>query len=192
MRNRFHPLLAPRPLCGLLMLAPLAGCGGTAPVLTVTEAYVAERSESGTVVHFVVKAQNVTLDPLPMRAIGYTPSAQGAPVGKVDRWAQATAPPGGTVIFEIPVAVPSPAPGSSTVSVAGKVAYVPGGHFRELLGEIDLPLPTTDFAGTLPIDWTAAPRPAPTFRAASVRTGVITDRGPIKAADTLPPLKNPQ
>lgn len=192
MRNCLHPLPAILPLGGLLTLSLLAGCGGTAPVLTVTEAYVAERSEAGTLVHVVVTAQNLTLDPLPMRAIGYTPSAQGASVGKVDRWTQATAPPGGTVTFEIPIAVPAPAPGSSTVSVAGQVTYVPGGHFRELLGEVDLPLPTTDFAGTLPIDWTAAPRAAPTLRPATVRTGLITDRGPIKAADTLPPLKGAQ
>lgn len=75
------------------------------------------------------------------------------------------------------------------ISVSGKVAYVPGSRFRELLNELDYPLPTTTFSGTLPVDFAATPRVAAALRPGTVRTAAITDRGPVKAVDTLPPLK---
>jgi hypothetical protein len=159
-------------------------------VLKIDEAYVAERTETGggALVHVVITARNPTSDPLPMRAMLYSPAGPGVSHAQVERWAQATAPPGGAVTFELPVAVAT-IPGSSTLSVSGDVTYVPGGRLRELLGEIDVPLPTTGFSGTVPIDWNAQPRQAPTLRPATARTGLVTDRGPLKAADTLPPLK---
>ncbi|MFT3683334.1 MAG: hypothetical protein QM783_00160 [Phycisphaerales bacterium] len=164
----------------------LGACGGQAPQLKIDEAYIAERTETGAVAHLVVTAHNPTLDPLPMRAMAYSTGGAGLSHGEVERWAQATAPPGGAVTFEIPVAVvPN---GSPTLSVSGKVAYVPNGKIRELLGEIDVPLPTASFSGTVPIDWNAPLRPAPTLRPGTARTALVTDRGPIKAADPLPPL----
>jgi hypothetical protein len=186
MRNRALATLA------LIPLAILTACGGTPPDLTLTEAYVAERSDAGTVVHVTVNARNTTSEPLAMWAIAYTPGGEGTAPGSISRWTQATAPAGGSVAFDLPVVVTSSPSGTSSVSVAGKVAYVPGNRLRELLSELDYPLPTTTFSGTLPVDWSAAPRTVEALRPGTVRTAAITDRGPVKAVDTLPPLKPAQ
>ena len=175
-----------------LAAAALVGCSGTPPTLTLTEAFVAERATgsegaSASVVHVVVKADNPTSEPLAMWAIAYA-GASGS--GGVERWAQATAPAGGSVAFELPVVVTGAAAGSP-LNISGKVAYVPGGRFRELLSELDVPLPTTTFAGSVNVDWSASPRPAAALRPATVRTAVILDPGPARTADTLPPLKKP-
>jgi len=183
MRNRvLKALLIPA-------AALLTACSSQGPNLTLTEAYVGDRSDAGTLVYVVVKAENPTPSPLAMWAIAYTAGGEGAVGGNISRWTQATAPPGGSVSFDLPVVIAGPASGASTVSIAGKVAYVPGGRFRELLNELDVPLPTTGFNGTMPIDLAAAPRPVAVLRPATVRTATVTDRGPVKAVDTLPPLK---
>ncbi|MBY0308642.1 MAG: hypothetical protein K2Q09_07865 [Phycisphaerales bacterium] len=177
----------------LLTLAPaaaVAGCIGSPPSLTLTRAYVADRTDAGAVVNVVVHATNPTGDPLPMWAMVYSPGADAVP-GPVERWAQATAPPGGAVEFELPVVMRPQADGRSTVTITGTVSYVPGGKLRELLSEIDVPLPSTGFSGSVPVDW-AAPPPSPAkppMRTGAVRTAVVTDRGPTRTFDTLPPLK---
>ncbi|HYD00375.1 MAG TPA: hypothetical protein VEB22_04045 [Phycisphaerales bacterium] len=164
----------------------LGGCSGTAPTLTLTEAFVAERAPDGggpVVVHVVVRADNPTSEPLAMWATAYS----GASGGGVERWAQATAPARGSVVFELPVVVAAGA--ASPLAVSGKVDYVPGGRFRELLSELDVPLPSTSFSSSLPIDWSAAPRTATSMRAGAVRSATVLDPGPPRSADTLPPLK---
>lgn len=186
MRNRALATLALAPI------ALLTACGGTPPDLTLTEAYVADRSDAGTIVHVTVNAKNTTNEPLAMWAIAYTSGGEGAATNSISRWTQATAPAGGSVAFDLPVVVTSSPSGSAPISVSGKVAYVPGSRFRELLNELDYPLPTTTFSGTLPVDFAATPRVAAALRPGTVRTAAITDRGPVKAVDTLPPLKPAQ
>ena len=170
----------------LLAALALGGCSGTAPSLTLTEAYIAERAADGgpVVVHVVVRADNPTPEPLAMWATAYSAASSGG----VERWAQATAPPRGTVVFEIPLVVGA-GEGGSSLSVSGKVDYVPGGRFRELLSELDVPLPSTSFAGSVPVDWSAAPRAPGPLRVGGVRTATVLDPGPPRAADTLPPLR---
>ena len=180
-----------RALIGLA-LAPLtlmAACSGTPPELSVTQAYLAERTDATTVVHLTVSAHNPTPEPLAMWAVAYTPGGSGVPAGSVNRWTQATAPAGGTVTFDLPVVVTGSPSGVSPVTVAGSVAYVPGSRLRELLNELDYPLPTTGFNATIPVDFAAAPRATTALRPGTVRAATITDRGTVKAVDTLPPLK---
>lgn len=174
----------------ILALAPvaiLAACSGTPPTVELTEAYIADRSDAGTVVHVVVKAQNPTDRPLAMWAVAYSAGGEGAAKGTVGRWAQATAPAGGAVTFNLPVVVSGS--NASSISVAGNVAFIPGGRFRELLNELDYPLPTTSFSGNLPVDWSAAPRAVEALRPGTVKTATIVDRGTVKTVDTLPPLR---
>lgn len=168
------------------------GCNGTPPTLSITDAFVAERTDAGTVVHVIVKAENPTKDALPMWAIAYSGGGDGRKSGSIDRWVQATAPAGGSVAFELPVVVTGQAAGTSLVEISAKIEYVPGGKLRELLSELDYPLPTTTFSGTTNVDWSAAPRPPAVLRIGTVQTAQIIDRGPAGAIDTLPPLKKPQ
>ncbi len=185
-----HNAMTATMLAATCSAALLGGCAGTAPTLTVTEAFIAERSASdGTaVVHVVVKAENRASQPVAMWAIAY--NGAGAP-GGVERWAQATAPAGGTISFELPVVTGALGSGVSPLVVSGKVAYVPGGRFRELLNELNVPLPSTTFAGTVDVDWSAPARPPAPLRVATARTAVVIDHGPGRAVDTLPPLKTP-
>jgi hypothetical protein len=169
----------------------VGGCGGTAPTLTVTDAFVVERAASGgqAVVHVRVKADNPTTEPLAMWAIVYNGGGGSNAPSAVERWTQATAPAGGSVAFELPLVTGAPESGSSALNISGRVAYVPGGRFRELLGELNVPLPSTTFSGTVNVDWAAAPVAPPAHRAGEVRTAAVLDAGPMKAVDTLPPLK---
>lgn len=177
-------------LAALSATVLIGGCVGTAPTLTVTEAFIAERSPSdgSTVVRVIVKAENHASEPVAMWAIAYT--GAGAP-GGVERWAQATAPAGGTVSFELPVVAGANQSGSSPLAVSGRVAYVPGGRFRELLSELSVPLPSTTFSGSVDVDWSAPVRPPATLRVGTARTAIVLDHGPARAVDTLPPLKTP-
>lgn len=180
---RTRPLNASLVTAGLAGLTLLSACSSTPPALTLTEAYVAERSDAATLVNVVVKATNPTTDTIPLWAIVYA-NVTGAP-DAVGRWTQAAVPAGGSISFEIPVVISGPAAVSS-IDIRGNVEYVPGGRFRELLTELGIPLPDTNFSGTVPLD-TQPRTPLPT-RPGQVRTAVVLDPGPIKAVDTLPPL----
>jgi len=168
--------------------AILGGCAGPGPDFTLQQAYVTQKTETDALVRVVVKADNPTQAPIPMWAIGYSGQEAGAGKDHVERWTQATVPAGGSISFELPVVVPAQATGSSTLGVSARVAYVSGGKLRELLTELDYPLPTTTFSGSVPIDWNApVVQPVP-VRVGSVRTAIVLDPGPVKPVDTLPPL----
>lgn len=169
-------------LVAALSLTGLGGCGGTAPTLTVTDAYVAEPGAEATLVHVVIDATNPTPQPLALWAMAYDAST-GA--GAAQRWAQASVPPNGSVRFEVPVVVAGAA--GQTVSISGKVDYVPAGRIRELLSELDVPLPSTGFGGSVAV---ASQRPAspPGARTGQVFTARLVEPRPLNAVDTLPPL----
>ena len=179
--------MSPRALLiAALPFALLGACTGSPPTFTVAEAYVAGKTDAGTLVNIAIDAKNTSGDPIPLWQLNYTVDMPGhSAKGTVSRFAEATVAAGSTVRFEIPVT--TNAAGNVPLNLHATVAYVPGGRFRELLTEVGIPLPTTSFNGGTTVNLDESPRAAAgtPFR---IATAKLVDSPPRKPADTLPPL----
>lgn len=175
-------------LLTLPALALLAACSGTTPPsFSVHEAYVASKTEAGTVINVVVDARNPTNEPMPLWNLDYSADLSGAAVAPVSRWTQATVSPMSTVRFELPVVTTAAATGSQPLNLRAIVGYVPGGRFRELLTEVGVSLPTTSFTGQAMVNLDETPR-VPTAKPGRITTATVIEKPARSAADTLPPL----
>lgn len=175
------------PLCFLPAVA-LGGCGGyLSPRVSVTEAYVAARTDEGTVVNVVINATNPNEDPMPLRHVSYSAAVDGEPAAAVARWATVNVAGKSTVRFELPVVTRHAGGGAEPVTISGRVEFVPEGRVRALLAELGVPLPQESFAGATTVDLSAAPRAARNT-ATRVFGGEQVSAPEVPVGDTLKPL----
>jgi hypothetical protein len=150
------------PMIPLLLM--LVGCSGQpAPRLSVIDASMTERSDSGMVVTFTVQADNATGHEVPLRDVEYEVLFHGRPVFRGTRSAQATVRRYGTQDFTLPIAIPAGGNESLTGAVPytlkGKVTYLVPGALAEALFDMDVVRPSTDFEGRGVVDLSSPATP---------------------------------
>ena len=137
----------------------LIGCVGVKePTLRVVEARVAERTDEGVVMHFVVEGENVNEKELPLLEAEYRVSLNGREVFRARRSPEAALRRKGVQRFVLPAAVPAGELGSGAAqwSVSGSVGYIAPERLAETLLDMGLPHPTTSVQGSGSIDLSPA------------------------------------
>ena len=134
------------------MLCILGGCKSyRAPVFTVIDARMTDRSEEGYVLEFTLEGENVNDEAMPVDSVIYTLDMNGDRVFEGIRMAEATLPRFGTQQVVLPVAIKageaaaSP-DGSYEYLFAGTVVYEIPGAIAETLFDTNIRRPTTTFS----------------------------------------------
>ena len=137
----------------------LGGCGSVpAPMLTVENVSVGERTEQGLVALFTIVGANEGSEPLPLRSVSYTVSLGGKQVFAGRRAPLVTLPPRGDTRFTIPAAVDArdlpagTAGGVFEFTFNGRVIYSEPGPISTILFDSGISQPSTAFKGTGVLD----------------------------------------
>lgn len=165
-----QPLLRRGPVLVLsLSAALLGGCFSTPkpPKFEVIDAGVTQRTESGTVVTFLLKGTNENADPLPLENVSYSLSLDGREVFSGVRLAECVLPAKGEHVLRLPVPVASDASGvtgggAAAYRLGGSIVYKIPGSIAEIFFDSGLRRPTVGFGegGTLEFARELPPAPA--------------------------------
>lgn len=161
----------PIALLAALCWPGLAGCGYTAPTLTIIEGRATERTPDGVAMLFTVEAANENDEGLPLRTVDYTVDLDGKRVFQGTRSPEATIRRRGVQRFTLPAVVNlAEAPefarhaGPNAYTVSGSVRYVTPGQLAEVLFDAGVHVPSVGFSGSGQVDLGAAhavmPKPA--------------------------------
>ena len=129
----------------------IAGCSSiTPPTLRVVEARVADRTEDGLKLEFVIDAENANDEALPLRAARYSLRLDGDTVFTGSRSPQATLRRLGTQRITLPVVIPAaelldigPMP---EYRLSGTLSYVTPGEISDLLFDYRIRRPKVSFS----------------------------------------------
>lgn len=135
------------------------GCVGVKePSLRVVEARLAQRSDEGVVMHFVVEGENLNEKELPLLEAQYRVTLNGRQVFEARRSPEATLRRKGVQRFILPAAVPAGelGQGSARWTLTGSVGYIAPERFAETLLDMGLPNPTTSVSGEGEVDLAGA------------------------------------
>lgn len=146
-----------------MALALLAGCSSTVPPkLRVENARVAERTDQGLVLDFILEADNANEEALPLREIRYDVFVGGRRVFSGTRSSEATLRRFGTQTMRLPAVIAlepgqSAPAGAEPYRIQGELTYLAPGAIAEALFENDVSRPTAAFSGDGQVDLSAAP-----------------------------------
>lgn len=130
-------------MLGSALGAALGGCTlHPGPALSVEDVMVRRDGGEGAVLVFRVRAENAGEEPLPLGPARYELTLDGSRAHAGMWLAQATAPAGGSITFDLPAPVEAdslPAPGERVAyTLSGSVDFVPPGVLAEALFDANI------------------------------------------------------
>ena len=134
-----------------LLACFLGACGSQSPTIRVLSAQLAERTDQGAVIQFVIEADNPNEDALPLQDVTYSVDLDGKTVFSGTRSAESTIRRFGRQQVRLPAAFAVPQgtslPPVAHYRISGDVVYVVPGAIAETLFDQEVIRPSASFSG---------------------------------------------